>query len=98
MRNGDRFPDGFMFRLTKEETTELVTNCDHLRALKFSYQLPLAFTEHGVAMLSSVLRSKRAIQINIRIIQTFMRLRQWALTHKELAGKNRRIRRQKQEA
>ena len=50
----------------------MVTNCDHLQDLKYSYQLPYAFTEHGIAMLSSVLKSKRAIQINIAIVRVFV--------------------------
>lgn len=86
-RNHERFPDGFMFRLTLQETRELVTNCDRFSNLKHSSATPFVFTEYGVAMLSSVLRSKRAVQINIQIIQTFIRLRQWALTHKDLARK-----------
>ena len=49
-RNQERFPDEFMFHLTPEERDEVVTNCDHLRRLKFSYQMPSVFTEHGVAM------------------------------------------------
>ena len=64
-RNQDRFPDDFMFQLTEKEKQEVVTNCDHLRKLKFSYQLPYGFTQEGIAMLSSVLNSDRAIQINI---------------------------------
>jgi hypothetical protein len=55
--------------------------------LKFAPNRPFAFTEYGVAMLSSVLRSRRAVQVNIRIIQTFIRLRRWAVTHEELARK-----------
>ena len=76
-----------MFRLSREEARELVTNCDRFTALRHASTAPSAFTEYGVAMLSSVLRSRRAIKINIQIIQTFIRLREWALTHKELAGK-----------
>lgn len=86
-RNRDRFPDGFMFHLTRQETRELVTNCDRFASLKHASGYPSVFTEYGVAMLSSVLRSKRAVQINVQIIQTFIRLRQWALTHKDLAQK-----------
>ena len=62
-RNIERFPEDFMFQLTDEEQTELVTNCDHLKKLKFSYQNAYAFTEHGVTMLSSVLNSKKAIDL-----------------------------------
>lgn len=86
-RNLERFPEGFMFRLTRAEAHELITNCDQFATLKHSRTPPLAFTEYGVAMLSSVLRSRRAVQVNIRIIQTFIRLRRWVVTHEELAKK-----------
>src|SRR5258706_14381527 len=56
-RNIERFPEDFMFELTNNERNELVTNCDRLANLKHSSVMPLAFTEQGVAMLSSVLRS-----------------------------------------
>lgn len=75
-RNIERFPKNFMFQLTEEEKEEVVTNCDHLKAIKFSHVLPFAFTEYGVAMLSSVLNSKRAIQINIAIINAFVKMRE----------------------
>jgi len=74
-RNAKRFPPDFMFRLNKEETAELVTNCDRLRRLKHSSAMPRVFTEQGVAMLSSVLRSERAIQVNIQIMRAFTQLR-----------------------
>ena len=64
-RNKRRFPSDFMFRLTKKEKGELVTICDRFKTLKHSSVLPRAFTEQGVAMLSSVLTSKRAIELNI---------------------------------
>ena len=83
-RNIDRFPQDFMFQLTNEEQIELVTNCDHLKKLKYSYQNEYAFTEHGVTMLSSVLNSKRAIEINIQVVRAFISLRQYALEHKDL--------------
>lgn len=86
-RNRERFPEDFMFRLTKAERDEVITICDNLRPLKFSPALPNAFTENGVAMLSSVLRSKRAILVNIQVMRTFTRLRQLISTHKELARK-----------
>lgn len=76
-----------MFRLTRRERDEVVTNCDHLQALKFSHNMPLAFTEHGLAMLSSVLNSPRAIQANIQIIKTFIRLRALAASYEKLLGK-----------
>ena len=55
-RNNNRFPSNFMFELTKEEKNQLVANCDHLKKLKFSPVLPKVFTEHGILMLSSVLK------------------------------------------
>lgn len=84
-RNIERFPKEFMSKLTKQEKNELVTICHHLADLKFSYQLPYAFTEHGVAMLASILKSKVAVKISIFIIKTFVKLRQILSTHKELA-------------
>jgi len=86
-RNKDRFPPDFMFRLNETEKYELVTNCDRFQKLKHSTVLPCAFTEQGVAMLSSVLKSKRAIQVNIQIMRVFSRLRQMLSTHKALARK-----------
>ena len=74
-RNIDRFPPDFMFELSKNEKDELVTNCDRLAGLKHSSVNPLVFTEQGVAMLSSVLRSEKAIQINIEIMRAFARYR-----------------------
>ncbi len=81
-RNSKRFPPHFMFRLSRQEKLELVANCDHLSGLKYSPTLPYAFTEHGVAMLSSVLSSERAIQINIQIIDAFIAMRRYALATK----------------
>ena len=75
-RNISRFPDDFMFQLTGEEKNQVVTNCDHLARLKYSAVLPYAFTEQGVSMLSSVLRSKRAVEINIAIMRVFVHLRE----------------------
>jgi hypothetical protein len=75
-RNERRFPPDFMFRMTESEKDELVTNCDRLQRLKHSTTLPRVFTEQGVAMLSSVLNSDRAVQVNIEIMRAFVRLRQ----------------------
>jgi len=83
-RNIGRFPEDFMFRLTEIEKEEVVTICDHLKALRFSYQLPHAFTEQGVAMLSSVLNSERAIKVNIQIMRAFVRSRYILSGYKEL--------------
>jgi len=83
-RNLERFPTDFMFQLTEKEKNELVTNCDHLKLLKYSYQESYAFTEQGVAMLSSVLRSKKAIEINIQIIRIFTEMRKFIFNNLEL--------------
>jgi len=86
-RNIERFPEEFMFNLTTEEKNELVTICHRFRTMKHSSALPFAFTEHGVAMLASVLKSERAIKISISIIKAFVKLREIISTHKELAYK-----------
>ncbi|MBI2094607.1 MAG: ORF6N domain-containing protein [Candidatus Omnitrophica bacterium] len=86
-RNIRRFPCDFMFPLTKHEKKEVVTNCDHLSHLKFSPTLPYAFTELGVAMLSSVLNSERAIQVNMQIMRTFVRLKEALMSHKNIEKK-----------
>ena len=74
-RNINRFPPDFMFELTKEEKLQLVTNCDRLSALKHSSVNPMVFTEQGVAMLTSVLRSDNAVAMNIEIMRAFARYR-----------------------
>ena len=87
-RNIDRFPNDFMFQLTKNEWQEVITNCDNLpQGVKFSPATPFAFTEQGVSMLSSVLKSKKAIQVNIAIMRAFVLIRQYALSHKDLSEK-----------
>ena len=83
-RNGNRFPDNFMFELSKEEKDELVANCDHLAKLKFSPVLPKVFTEHGILMAANVLNSDRAIQVSIQIIELFVRMRRILQDHGEL--------------
>ncbi len=76
-RNVLRFPDNFRFQLSKEEKNELVTNCDRFKSLKHSTSNPYVFTEQGVSMLSSVLKSDTAIQISISIINTFVNMRKF---------------------
>lgn len=88
-RNIDRFPSDFMVQLTKEEANSLRF---HIGMSKTSGRggrryLPYAFTEQGVAMLSSVLNSKRAVQVNIAIMRAFVKLREMLATHKDLARK-----------
>ncbi len=86
-RNNKRFPDEFMFQLTKHEKEEVVTNCDHLKKLRFSHALPFAFTEHGAVMLATVLNSSIAVQTSIQVVKAFIKLREILATHKDLAGK-----------
>ena len=83
-RNYKRFPADFMFRLNEEEKNEVVTICDHLVSLKFSPNLPYAFTEHGAVMLAGVLNSQRAIEVNIQIVRVFTRMRELLSTHKDI--------------
>lgn len=84
-RNADRFPADFMFQLDEKEKQQVVTNCDHLRKLKFSPTLPHAFTEHGAVMLASVLNSPTAVQASLQVVRAFMRLRHLLASHAELA-------------
>lgn len=86
-RNKKRFPDDFMFQLSKTETNVLVTNCDRFKTLKYSSSLPYVFTEQGVAMLSSVLKSEKAILVNIAIMRTFVNIRKFTSTYEGLAMK-----------
>lgn len=84
-RNIDRFPKDFMFKLTKDEHLKCHNVTSSWGGIRRA--MPYAFTEQGVAMLSSVLRSKRAIQVNITIMRAFVQFRQILSTHKELAHK-----------
>jgi len=86
-RNRKRFPDDFMFELTREENRSLRSQNVTLKRGQYSKYLPFAFTEQGVAMLSSVLNSERAIEVNIAIMRVFVRLREMMAAHKELALK-----------
>lgn len=85
-RNIDRFPEDFMFQLNNEEFKNLIFHFG-ISSWGGTRKLPYAFTENGVAMLSSVLNSKRAVQVNIQIMRTFTRLREMLLTHKDLKQK-----------
>ena len=82
--NLDRFPDDFMFRLSKEEFDDLKSQFVTLHRPRST---PRVFSEQGVAMLSSVLRSKRAVQVSIEIMRAFVRLRELLATNKALARK-----------
>ena len=74
-RNLKRFPQSFRFQLNENEKNELVTNCDRFNSLKHSTSLPYAFTEQGVSMLSAILKSDIAIDISIKIIESFVSMR-----------------------
>ncbi len=79
-RNIERFPEDFMFVLSTQEWKELVANSDQLPAtMKHSYVAPFAFTQEGVAMLSGILRSGIAVQVNISIMRAFVKMRQIVL-------------------
>jgi hypothetical protein len=88
-RNLERFPEKFMFRLTAKEwnsmRSQIVTASK--QGKRNTGITPFAFTEHGVTMLASVLRSKKAIQMNIAIVEAFLALKEFALTYKDLAEK-----------
>jgi hypothetical protein len=86
-RNLDRFPADFMFQLTREEADSSRFQFGTLKRGRNIKYLPLAFSEQGVAMLSSVLRSKQAVQVNVAIMRAFVRLRETLALHKELARK-----------
>jgi len=88
-RNAARFPADFMYQLTAEEAGSLRCQIGALKTGRGRHRKysPYVFTEQGVAMLSSVLSSKRAVQVNIEIMRAFVRLRQAVSTHKDLAHK-----------
>jgi hypothetical protein len=86
-RNIDRFPDDFMFELNELEMQNLVSQFVIPTLNHFGGAKPFLFTEQGIAMLSSVLKSKKAIQMNIAIMRAFVMMRQFALTYKELSEK-----------
>ncbi len=82
----ERFPSEFAFQMSQKEFDSLMSQIAISKSGRGGRRkLPWVFTEHGVAMLSSVLRSKRAVQVNISIIKTFVRMREMLATHKDLA-------------
>jgi len=86
-RNAGRFPSDFMFQLTRQEVLRSRSQIVTLKRGENIKYLPYAFTEQGVAMLSSVLHSKRAVRVNVGIMRTFVRLRQLLASHAGLATK-----------
>lgn len=98
-RNLDRFPEDFVLQLTREEEKCLrsqfvISNRERRGGRRY---LPYAFTEHGVAMLSSVLRSQRAVQMNILVIRAFVKIRELLSVHKDLAHKMEDLERKQNE-
>src|SRR6266851_3649911 len=75
-RNIERFPEDFMFQLTANEKSEVITNCDHLAPLKFAKSLPFAFTEHGAIMAATVLNSARAVAMSVCVVRAFLQMRE----------------------
>lgn len=79
-RNPEKFPEGYLIELTEQEKLEVVANCDHLDSLKFSPNLPKAFTEKGLYMLATILKSAKATETTLAIIDTFAKVREIART------------------
>lgn len=97
-RNRNRFPEDFMFQLTSEETSALRSQIVTSNVGRGGRRnLPYVFTEHGVAMLSSVLRSQRAIEMNLLIVRAFIRLREMLASQKDIAQKIQDLERTQQE-
>ncbi|NNM93883.1 MAG: ORF6N domain-containing protein [Bacteroidia bacterium] len=86
--NPDKFPEGYVFVLLKEEKAEVVKNFDHLEKLKFSPQLPKAFTEKGLYMLATILKSKRATQTTLAIIETYARIKHLSRNIRDLSAEH----------
>lgn len=84
-RNKERFPEDFIFQITKEEKAEVVANCDHLQAIKYSNNLPYVFTEHGAIMAASVLRSEIAANVSVHVVRAFIQMREELQNYSELS-------------
>ena len=93
-RNRDRFPEDFMFQLTRDEAEILVSQNVIPSRKHLGGYLPYVFTQEGIAMLSSVLRSKQAVMVNIAVMRAFVQLREMLATHRELAQKLTELERQ----
>jgi hypothetical protein len=86
-RNIERFPQEFMFQVTKDEKDQLVAKCDRFHTLKHSTSLPYAFTEHGALMVANIIKSKIAIQMSIVVVKTFVKLREMLASNAQLKRK-----------
>lgn len=93
-RNAERFPSDFVFQLTQKEVDNLVSQNVIASKKTLGGYLPYVFTEHGVAMLSSVLKSKKAVQVNIAIIRAFIKLREILVTHRNIFAKIEKIKKE----
>jgi hypothetical protein len=83
-RNADRFPEDFLFHLTSPEKTRVITDCDHLQSLKFSKNLPYAFTGHGALMAANILNSPEAIKMSVFIVRAFVKQREAIATNQAI--------------
>ena len=86
-RNKERFPDDFMFKLTRAEKAEVVSACPHLEKLRRTRSMPSAFTEHGAIMAATVLSSDQAIEMSIFIVRAFAKLRRAVQEYSEISRK-----------
>lgn len=86
-RNRKRFPDDFMFQISRHEKDELVANCDRFANLKHSSSMPYAFTEHGAMMTANILNSEKAIDVSVFIVRAFVRIREMLETSTKFAAK-----------
>jgi hypothetical protein len=95
-RNAERFPPDFMFQLTREEVKDLILQ-SAISSWGGRRQLPYAFTEHGVAMLSAVLRSQRAVEMSILVVRAFVKLREMVASNRDLAARMEKLEASQQE-
>ena len=86
-RNKDRFPEDFVFKLTREEKAAVLAACPHLEKLKRSRSLPYAFTEHGAIMAATVLNSSQAIEMSVFVVRAFVALREAITDYSEITRK-----------
>lgn len=90
-RNISRFPESFRFQISDDEKDELVTNCDRFKTLKHSSSNPYAFTEQGIAMLSAVLKSDVAVEVSVKIMDSFVEMRNFLLSNREMFARLDRV-------
>ena len=90
-RNINRFSESFRFQISDDEKDELVTNCDRFKTLKHSSLNPYAYTEQGIAMLSAVLRSNVAVEVSVKIMNSFVEMRKFLLSNREMFARLDRV-------